>query len=1165
MFFMFTINDQGQVSSTSANAAFSAALSSASIHSTLYTRAAMSNPLIDNCDASGVGSAATFANGDSYAYKTVMIPSGSGNACGTLIPDDAVYSYVRVNGANGAAIVFYDTVNGDLIYNYAGAEIGFGQASCSDDSQTFQTYYPLNWVDSNSWRTINLGTGIASLKLFGSCYDLSSDLPQYAATQTFQNPGNANNEINIVFTQPTPFHHTSIELTEKGHTGEIGKFHVHQHNINHLEACTDTGGHYNPLNVDLVNNYGNGVQDSFEIGDLNGKHGKWDTFGFQNDGNTHAKQVEDAYLPLWGMDSIAGRSIVFHAQDGARFGCVNIGLTTSAFGEIPEEVQGHVDFAGVLEGQMSFRQKADDPNSPTIVKSTLKFSDSRTETTQHKYHVHTIYDFSGSNAECNNNGGHYHPSTGVPCLTPNLNGNTVCEIGDLNNKLGLLSLTGSDTKLTQTDNWLPLSGDYSILGKSITIHNTDGSRMSCGGVKTSANKLKAWVDYDNNLNGWFSLSVSNYGSLDNEMKNFGDANAVIEYFPYQSVISPRFGIDKSLSGSECSSLTSGVSDTTGLSFSDLAWSPIRVTGSNGEVTCSVLIPNNANLNFIRHIGSAGSGMIFYDTNNGIGLYNYMNGGLSYFYTDTACTNQQPQYFNFGQNDGNRFYRVNFPEARAVSINGECIAFKTEMLPQYSVVDQLSVGSATLDISFKQPTPFHHVEMTVTRNQDFVDNNPIGKLHIHQFNVETEMDCSAQGGLYQDLSARHGYMNTWNSDLVNVFYDGSFTTWGVDAINGRTVNLHDAGDASGVACGEVGLQCGGLVKPPVNTAFVPFTGAVNGYIKLVQNAMDEFAPTMIRASLKVDQAVYGSTLTGTDHKFHIHTENYQSDSGAGCINTGGHYHPQDGVPCESPNLNGNTVCEIGDLSNKHGLLSFEFTESNFQFQDMTLPLNGTYSVMDRSIVIHEPVTGARQACGPTDAQEDMTARLEVTGNDKDDMARNVLAAVLNHRGITELPPVNSGRKRRAINDILQAIDDHGCWCPKFSGDQALFGLPVDDLDKICRGHSRCVHCEKYVTCEGVFDTSYEILINDQDGFECVDMNECTKNRCMCDVEYAVAVANYLAAGSPVDPNQANLDSASCVRNLGGATGTYNVDSCCGSSPNWVPFDSSSSTCVAGNLQ
>ena len=55
--------------------------------------------------------------------------------------------------------------------------------------------------------------------------------------------------------------------------------------------------------------------------------------------------------------------------------------------------------------------------------------------------------------------------------------------------------------------------------------------------------------------------------------------------------------------------------------------------------------------------------------------------------------------------------------------------------------------------------------------------------------------------------------------------------------------------------------------------------------------------------------------------------------------------------------------------------------------MTLPLNGTYSVMDRSIVIHEPVTGNRQACGPTNSQNVMTARLTVSGGNKDEMARN----------------------------------------------------------------------------------------------------------------------------------------------------------------------------------
>ena len=151
---------------------------------------------------------------------------------------------------------------------------------------------------------------------------------------------------------------------------------------------------------------------------------------------------------------------------------------------MPEEIHGNVDFVGELTGSMSFRQVKDSPNSPTVIKSSLKFSDERSDITFHKYHVHTLYDFSYSNGDCNNNGGHYHPTTGVPCLTPNLDGN-VCEIGYLNNKLGKLELSGNSGALTQTDNWLPLSGEYSILGKSITIHNVDGSRMSCGGIKTS--------------------------------------------------------------------------------------------------------------------------------------------------------------------------------------------------------------------------------------------------------------------------------------------------------------------------------------------------------------------------------------------------------------------------------------------------------------------------------------------------------------------------------------------------------------------------------------------------------------------------------------------------------------------------------------------------------
>jgi Cu/Zn superoxide dismutase len=1141
---------------------------------TLYSRAAMSNALVGSCGDAAMGSVSAPSSGD-YAYKTVMLTGPDGHACGTLIPEDAVYSYVRVNGADGAAIVFYDTVNGVLLSNYAGASFDVSASDCTSPSYT--NHVNDVWTDSNSWKATQVGTGIMSVQLHGVCYDLSMNLPAFATSNEF---GFMAERYSIKFNQPTPFHHTVMTMVATMSSTDIGKFHVHHH-ATMGQACSATGGHYNPLNVDLVTDYGLGMQDSFEVGDLSGKHGKWDTLGFSvgaMDEETIA--VNDANLPLWGMDSIAGRSIVFHAQDGSRKGCSNIGLANSMEGMIPEETRGHVDFVGELSGSMSFRQLKDSPNSPTVIKSTLKFSDSRADVTEHKYHVHTLYDFSHSNGDCNNNGGHYHPTTGVPCLTPNLAGD-VCEIGDLNNKLGKLVLTGADTVLTQTDNWLPLSGDYSILWKSITIHNVDGSRMSCGGIKKGGQSLSAFFDKGSNVNfipGSFMLSTNSMNTLNGvteemRMWSYVDSSTVqdstIEYYPNYASLTPNFGIAQALSGNECSSLAAGIESNLGASAIDnthgeLAWTQIRITHPNGDKVCAVLIPDNSKLQMIRHIGASGSGMLFNDVNNGIGFHNYHNGDLTW-YTDVDCTTEHPvntlniPAFSTDQAP-NTFHRSFWPESRAVKIGDECVAFKTENLPQYTVVDQLSVDSGTVDILFQQPTPFHPVVMTVTRNQAFIDANPIGKMHIHEFNVGTEMDCSAQGGLYQDLSGRHGYMNTWGSDEVMTFEDGSFTTWGLEAINARTVNLHDVNTAAGIACGEVGLQCASsTMKPPVNTAFVPFTGAVIGYIKLTQNSMDEFSPTVVRASLKVNEEVYGSTLTGTDHKFHIHTTHYQSASTtANCVNTGGHYNPQDGVPCPIGN------CEVGDLSNKHGLLTFDLSGSNFQFNDMTLPLNGTFSVMDRSIVIHEPVTGARQACGPTDPQPDMTARLNVAEAAQEDMARSTLSAVLSHRGITELPS-GIARKRRSVDDVISAIDDHGCWCPKFAGDQALFGVPVDELDNVCRAHSKCSHCEKFVTCEGNLASSYDILVNDEGDYECVDMDECTKNRCMCDVEFAVTVANYLAAGSVVDPAQANLNSASCPRNAGGATGSWAADSCCGSSPNWMPYDSNSSTCVDGSLQ
>ena len=90
---------------------------------------------------------------------------------------------------------------------------------------------------------------------------------------------------------------------------------------------------------------------------------------------------------------------------------------------------------------------------------------------------------------------------------------------------------------------------------------------------------------------------------------------------------------------------------------------------------------------------------------------------------------------------------------------------------------------------------------------------------------------------------------------------------------------------------------------------------------------------------------GAALAG--NKWHVH--DFPVPASGSCADTGGHYDPMQSVP------------EYGDLSHsaKHGRLSG--TTSSYAL-DSTLPLYGAYSVLGRSIVIHEnDGASARRAC------------------------------------------------------------------------------------------------------------------------------------------------------------------------------------------------------------
>jgi len=106
------------------------------------------------------------------------------------------------------------------------------------------------------------------------------------------------------------------------------------------------------------------------------------------------------------------------------------------------------------------------------------------------FHVHTIRDEVNEWAGCNNNGGHYNPQVGVPCMGMGSPGAAYgynyprCELGDLSNKLGRLVISNAEWTTSQsTDLYAPLtesSQGYQFSNRSITIHAPNGDRMTCG-------------------------------------------------------------------------------------------------------------------------------------------------------------------------------------------------------------------------------------------------------------------------------------------------------------------------------------------------------------------------------------------------------------------------------------------------------------------------------------------------------------------------------------------------------------------------------------------------------------------------------------------------------------------------------------------------------------
>ncbi|XP_052445283.1 uncharacterized protein cusr [Carassius gibelio] len=294
------------------------------------------------------------------------------------------------------------------------------------------------------------------------------------------------------FRQPSPFDLTTITVNLTNLDRRVGPYHVHQFPLPQMRSPSDSscsnnnlGGHWNPFNLNTqapaYPPARGSTHDLFEVGDLSARHGS-----LENANNFQAT-FTDWNLPLFGRNSIVGRSVVIHMPNSTRFACASIGY--------PGEVTvAKADFRGVVVGTVLFAQLSSDPYSDVSVFMDLSYGQlSAPSTVNHNWHVHNYpisTEMDNDKGCCLSTGDHWNPynmDITVSAYAVNCAPDSpfACEVGDISGKhktVDLQSQIGTVvTKnfFTDTTSWV--SG---MIGRSVVIHgpNQTTQRIACANL-----------------------------------------------------------------------------------------------------------------------------------------------------------------------------------------------------------------------------------------------------------------------------------------------------------------------------------------------------------------------------------------------------------------------------------------------------------------------------------------------------------------------------------------------------------------------------------------------------------------------------------------------------------------------------------------------------------
>ena len=424
--------------------------------------------------------------------------------CGTSVggiynPTSSSGSGCATNNHVACSIGDLSGKHGDVTMNASGKTRGFFP----------DLNLPLSGVNSIIGKTIVFVTGDSKY----ACANIV-EYPTVSAVSKFSNE---RVKGHISFTQKSPYDVTTVQVDLQNLDSRGGGYHVHKWPVpkkieqsDMLCGPDDVSGHWNPFNAPYPLAAG-GTPDQYEIGDISGK------FRMLTGMSSINETYYDPNLPLFGVNSIVGRSLVIHKDlTGApRWICATI----QPMGSVITAV---ATFTYPVIGYMIMRQASRE--SETQIYAELNYaSGALTQTMGHDWHIHQLQvgdDMMAPTGRCLSVAGHYNPydvflngDYSTECKPTNP---LRCELGDLVGKHGQLNIrtiNNGSQKYFFTDMQLPLSGPQSVVGKSIVIHdaNSGGGRLSCANIYAKPMRkasVTSWTSADT------TAGVSGYVKFD---------------------------------------------------------------------------------------------------------------------------------------------------------------------------------------------------------------------------------------------------------------------------------------------------------------------------------------------------------------------------------------------------------------------------------------------------------------------------------------------------------------------------------------------------------------------------------------------------------------------------------------------------------------------------